>query len=353
MLRHLSIKDFAVVRNIELEFGPGMTVVSGETGAGKSLIIDALGFLSGLRADSSIVRHGAVRAELSAEFDITIHHPAQVWLRKVDLDDTGQCQLRRIIRADGGSRAWINARPVPLSQLTDLAAHLVEIHGQHEHQTLLSRQSQLGLLDAYAQNETERAAVQQATAHWQTLMDERDAVQTQGDISERINFIEHQLAELQRENLDPATITALDTSHRRQAHTAALIEACKNTTQALNGDDTTSALNLLQSARHNLSRVTEHDARLGEVESLLDSAMIQLDEALTLLDRIHNDLNVDPEQFEAIELQIGRLHHLARKHRCTPHELAAQRDRMAAEAESIRNMDIRLQQLDQHITNAI
>ncbi|AAF85142.1 DNA repair protein RecN [Xylella fastidiosa] len=353
MLRHLTIKDFAVVRNIELEFGPGMTVVSGETGAGKSLIIDALGFLSGLRADSSVVRHGAERAELSAEFNITIHHPARVWLRNVELDDADQCQLRRIIRADGGSRAWINARPVTLSQLSDLATHLVEIHGQHEHQTLLSRQSQLVLLDAYAQNETERDAVQQAAAHWQALLDERDALQAQGDMSERINFIEHQLTELQRENLDPATITALDASHRRQAHTAALIEACKNTTQTLNGDDTTSALHLLHAARHTLSRVTEHDARLGEVETLLDNAMIQVDEALTLLDRIHNDLNIDPEQLEAIELRIGRLHSLARKYRCTPLDLAAQRDRMAAEVESMRNMDIHLQQLDHRISNAM
>ncbi|HHW4678130.1 MAG TPA: DNA repair protein RecN [Xylella sp.] len=353
MLRNLSIKDFAIVRDIELEFGEGMTVVSGETGAGKSLIIDALGFLSGRRADSGVVRHGAERAELSAEFDLTLQHPAHVWLRNVELDDARQCQLRRIIRADGGSRAWINARPVTLSQLTDLATHLVEIHGQHEHQTLLSRQSQLVLLDAYARNETDRDAVQQATAHWQALLEERDALKIKGDVSEHIHFIEHQLAELQRENLDPATINALDASHRRQAHTTTLIEACKNATQTLNGDDTVSALNLLQSARHNLGRVTEHDTRLSEVETLLDNAMIQVDEALALLDRIHNDLNVDPEQFEATELRIGRLHHLARKHRCTPHELAAQRDRIAAEVESMRNIDIRLQHLDQHINAAI
>ncbi|WP_267119626.1 AAA family ATPase, partial [Xanthomonas sacchari] len=145
MLRHLSIKDFAVVRGTELEFGPGMTVVSGETGAGKSLMVDALGFLSGLRADSGVVRHGADRAELSAEFVPPAQ--ARAWLRENELDDEDHCQLRRVIRADGGSRAWINGRPVTLSQLAELAGHLVEIHGQHEHQALLSRGSQLGLLD--------------------------------------------------------------------------------------------------------------------------------------------------------------------------------------------------------------
>ncbi|MEE7567801.1 AAA family ATPase, partial [Xanthomonas sp. Kuri4-3] len=148
MLRHLSIKDFAVVRATELEFGPGMTVVSGETGAGKSLMVDALGFLSGLRADSGVVRHGADRAELSAEFALSAQTPARAWLADNELDDDELCQLRRVIRADGGSRAWINGRPVTLSQLGALAGFLVEIHGQHEHQALMSRGSQLALLDA-------------------------------------------------------------------------------------------------------------------------------------------------------------------------------------------------------------
>ncbi|HBN53468.1 MAG TPA: DNA repair protein RecN, partial [Stenotrophomonas sp.] len=169
MLRHLSIKDFAVVRATELEFGPGMTVVSGETGAGKSLMVDALGFLSGLRADSGVVRHGAARAELSAEFDLADDAPARRWLRDNELDDEEQCQLRRVIRADGGSRAFINGRPVPVSQLAELATFLVEIHGQHEQQALLSRPSQLALLDAYARNEAERAAVRAASGQWQAL----------------------------------------------------------------------------------------------------------------------------------------------------------------------------------------
>ena len=139
MLRHLALKDFAVVRAAELEFGDGMTVISGETGAGKSLLVDALGFLSGLRADSGVVRHGAERAELSAEFASAAGSPAQAWLADNELDDDGQCQLRRVIRADGGSRAWINGRSVTLSQLAELAGRLVEIHGQHEHQALLDR----------------------------------------------------------------------------------------------------------------------------------------------------------------------------------------------------------------------
>jgi DNA repair protein RecN (Recombination protein N) len=352
MLRHLSIKDFAVVRATELEFGPGMTVVSGETGAGKSLMVDALGFLSGLRADSGVVRHGAERAELSAEFALAVDHPAQRWLRENELDDDGQCQLRRVIRADGGSRAWINGRPAPLSQLAELAGHLVEIHGQHEHQALLSRSSQLGLLDAYARNAGEREQVRQAAARWQALLDEREALSAQGDVSDRIGYLGHQLAELEREDLDPASIATLNTGHRRQAHATALIDACNQTTDRLNGDDGESALSLLQTSRHALSRLVEHEPRLGEVDTLLDGAAIQLDEALALLDRIRDDLDADPTQFEAMERRMSRLHDLARKHRVAPEQLAEQRDRLAAEAESLRGADARLQRIGELIAEA-
>ncbi|MFS8372249.1 DNA repair protein RecN [Xanthomonas campestris] len=353
MLRHLSIKDFAVVRATELEFGPGMTVVSGETGAGKSLMVDALGFLSGLRADSGVVRHGADRAELSAEFQLPAEHPGLTWLADNELDDDAQCQLRRIIRADGGSRAWINGRPVTSSQLSDLAARLVEIHGQHEHQALMARNSQLALLDAYARNSAQREQVRQASQRWQALLDERDALSAQGDVSDRIGFLEHQLAELEREDLDPAAIAALDTNHRRQAHATALIGACESVVQQLNGDEGPSALRLLQDSRHDLARVAEHEPRLGEVDALLDSAAIQIEEALALLDRVRDDLDADPTQFEAMERRLGRLHDLARKHRVSPDELAAHRDHLTAEVESLRGADERLQQLDKHIEAAI
>lgn len=353
MLRHLSIKDFAVVRATELEFGPGMTVVSGETGAGKSLMVDALGFLSGLRADSGVVRHGADRAELSAEFQLPAEHPGLTWLADNELDDDAQCQLRRIIRADGGSRAWINGRPVTSSQLSDLAARLVEIHGQHEHQALMARNSQLALLDAYARNSAQREQVRQASQRWQALLDEHDALSAQGDVSDRIGFLEHQLAELEREDLDPAAIAALDTNHRRQAHATALIGACESVVQQLNGDEGPSALGLLQDSRHDLARVAEHEPRLGEVDALLDSAAIQIEEALALLDRVRDDLDADPTQFEAMERRLGRLHDLARKHRVAPDELAAHRDHLTAEVDSLRGADERLQQLDKHIEAAI
>ena len=352
MLRHLALKDFAVVRAAELEFGDGMTVISGETGAGKSLLVDALGFLSGLRADSGVVRHGAERAELSAEFAAAAGSPAQAWLADNELDDDGQCQLRRVIRADGGSRAWINGRSVTLSQLAELAGRLVEIHGQHEHQALLARTSQLDLLDAFARNDGERAAVREAARRWTALLREREQLSGQGDVSDRINYLEHQLAELQREDLAPAALEALVTSHRRQANAADLIQACDAALGQLAGDEAPSLTRQLQQVRADLARQAEHEPRLRDVDALLDGAAIQIEEALSLLGQVRDDLDAEPVQFDALERKLARVHDLARKHRVPLDGLQEQHDRLAAELDSLRGAGERLLLLNGEIDAA-
>jgi DNA repair protein RecN (Recombination protein N) len=352
MLTHLAIKDFAVVRAAELEFGEGMTVISGETGAGKSLLVDALGFLSGLRADSGVVRHGAERAELSAEFQPTPGSPALAWLAEHELDDDGQCQLRRVIRADGGSRAWINGRSVTLSQLGDLAGRLVEIHGQHEHQALLARHSQLELLDAYAGNQAEARAVRDAARQWSGLLGERDQLSGQGDVSDRINYLEHQLAELQREDLAPAALDALVASHRRQAHAASLIAACDQALVSLSGDEAPSLARQLQHTRADLARQVEHEPRLKDVDGMLESAAIQIEEALALLGQVRDDLEADPGQFEQLERRLARVHDLARKHRVPLDGLQDQHDRLATELDSLRGAGERLLKLNDEIETA-
>ncbi len=351
MLKHLALKDFAVVRSAELEFGPGMTVISGETGAGKSLLVDALGFLCGLRADSGVVRHGAERAELSAGFSLEDAAPALEWLRENELDAT-DCQLRRVIRADGGSRAWINGSSVTLLQLSELAALLVEIHGQHEHQALLSKPSQLGLLDAYARNEVERAAVRDAALRWSTLLRERDALSHQGDVSERVTYLEHQFRELQNEDLDAAALQALSASHRRQANASGLIDTCNAAFARLAGDDTPSVSRQLLQTLGELSRMAEHEPRLGEVGALLESATIQLDEALVVLDRVRDDLDADPAQFMELERKLTRVHDLARKHRVAPEQLGSRRESIGAELEALRGSGERMLVLEEEIAGA-
>ncbi|MGV8940014.1 MAG: DNA repair protein RecN [Lysobacter sp.] len=357
MLTHLSIKQFAVVSQAELTFGPGLTVISGETGAGKSLLVDALGLLSGLRADSGVVRHGAERAELVGEFTLDDVPAAAQWLQEQELDEDSaapdpRCLIRRVIRADGGSRAWVNGRPVTLAQLGELAARLVEIHGQHEHQALLSRPSQLALLDAYARTAAECRAVAGAAERWSSLLRERDQLSAQGDVSDRIDWLEHQYAELERETLEPESIAQLLLDHRRQAHASDLIDASENAFRQLGGDDGSSVSRALQQVRHELQRVVEHEPRLNEVDAMLAAAAIQLDEATTLLDRIRGDLDIDPSTFEAIERRLGRLHDLARKHRVAPEQLATQRDALGLELEALRGAGERLRKLDAEIDTA-
>jgi DNA repair protein RecN (Recombination protein N) len=346
MLTRLAIRDFAVVASAELEFGPGLTVISGETGAGKSLLVDALNFLSGLRADSGVVRHGAERAELAAAFDLGDAPAARNWLREAEFDDGDDCQLRRTLRADGGSRAWINGRPATLAQLGALAECLVEIHGQHEHQALLSRASQLALLDAYGRTEAESAAVRDAAQAWSALLRERDTLSRQGDVSERIGWLEHQLGELQRESLEPESIAELAAAHRRHAHSAALIAACDSAFARLGGDDGPALGRQLQQVRGELGRQLEHEPRLGEVDAMLDSAAIQLDEALALLEQVRADLDLDPAAFDELDHRLARLHELSRKHRVAPEGLAAQRDALNAELEALRGAGERMRVLD-------
>ncbi|KRD39852.1 DNA repair protein RecN [Lysobacter sp. Root916] len=352
MLTHLSLKHFVVVSAAELSFGPGLTVISGETGAGKSLLVDALGLISGLRADSGVVRHGADRAELVADFSLADAAPAAAWLRENELDEDDSCQVRRVIRADGGSRAWINGRPATLGQLADLASRLVEIHGQHEHQALLSKASQLALLDAYARNDAARAAVETAARDWSALLRERDALIAKGDVSERIGWLEHQHAELERETLEPEAIARLNADHKRHAHAAGLIAACDDAFARLGGEDGPSLSRNLQQVRAELQRVVEHEARLSDVDAMLDAAAIQVDEALALLGRVRDDLDLDPSAFDTLEQRLGRLHELARKHRVAPEQLAAHRDGMGAELDVLRGAGERLTRLDGEIAGA-
>ena len=355
MLAHLSLKQFAVVSAAELTFGPGLTVISGETGAGKSLLVDALGLISGLRADSGVVRHGAERAELVAGFTLDDAPPARDWLALNELDDDGAepaCQIRRVIRADGGSRAWINGRPVTLGQLSELAALLVEIHGQHEHQALLSRSSQLALLDAYGSTEPQRADVAAAAAQWTALLTERELLLAKGDVADRIDWLEHQFAELEREDLDPESIERLRHDHRRQAHASGLIEACESAFARLGGDEGPSLSRSLQQVRGELQRMAAHESRLGVVDGLLENAAIQVDEALVVLDRVRSDLDLDPIALEAIEQRLSRLHELSRKHRVSTEELAQHRDTIASELASLRGADERLKRVDRDLADA-
>ena len=345
MLTHLTLKDFAVVSAAELAFGAGMTVVSGETGAGKSLLVDALLWLTGARADAGIVRHGSERAELNAEFELGDAADAAAWLRDAELDDAGVCQLRRIIRADGGSRAWINGRPVTLSQLAELGALLVEIHGQQEHQALLDRSHQLTLLDAFGQHGERLALVAALATQWSAIEKQIAELSRTGDVDDRIGYLEHQLRELGRESLDPADIEELISNHRRQSHAASLLQGCDLALTRLSGDDGLSLHRGLRQVLSELVRLVEHEPRLADVIQGLESAQIHIDEANTSIERIRDDLDTDPQRLQELENRLARLHDLARKHRVTLPELGTRRAALSEELETLRGAGDKMRSL--------
>jgi DNA repair protein RecN (Recombination protein N) len=337
MLSSLTIKDFAVVSAVDVAFGAGMTVISGETGAGKSLLVDALMLLTGDRADAGMVRHGAERAELAAGFDLADAPVAAQWLRDAELDEDDACQVRRVIRADGGSRAWINGRPATLSQLAELGAMLVEIHGQHEHQALLVRSQQMALLDAFGRNQEALGAVRRHAAEWQVAQRRIAAQGSAGDVQARQDWLAHQLKEFLDESIEPSAIEDLLAAHKRHANAAQLLDGSARALTRLQADDGYALEPSLAQLRNELQRLADHDPRFGEAAALVDGAAIQLAEAAALIERARDELDLDPDRLAQIEQRMTRLHDLARKHRVPLQQLASARDALQAEFESLRD----------------
>ncbi len=343
MLKQLALRDFAVVRTAELRPGPGMTVVSGETGAGKSLLVDALLWLTGARADAGMVRAGAARAEVAAEFDLADAPAAAAWLAEHELDDDGACQLRRVVKADGGSKAWINGRAATLGQLAALGGHLVEIHGQHEHQALLSRDRQLALLDAFGRRAALAAPVRDLARRWQQADRAVAELQARGDVNDRVDFLRHQLAELEAETLDEASLAGLQALHRRATQAEALVQASERAMLLLGDED--GAMAPIGQALAALAKWTADEPRLAEAAGLAESARLQLAEAVALVEQARDGFDLDPEDLAEVERRLSRLHDLARKHRVPLADLSARRDALAAELAALDGAEARLASL--------
>jgi DNA repair protein RecN (Recombination protein N) len=346
MLTSLYVRHLAVVEEADLAFGPGLTVVSGETGAGKSLLVDALMLLAGARADSGIVRAGSDRAELAAEFDLSQLPEARDWLRREELDEDGTCQLRRVIRAEGSSRAWINGRPATLGQIGELAALLVEIHGQHEHQALLERTHQLNLLDAYAGNEGRVAQVRELAQQWRELGARIRKLAGGEDREHRLGLLRHELAELEQWALPADRLAELENSHKRLANASKLTEGIAGVVELLDGDSEFALRSSLSRAHAELGRLAGLDDRLSPMLELLDNAQIQLNEATDGLARYAQDVDLDPERYAEVDTHLTRLHELSRKHRLPVAELEARRIALHEELTELENAGEALERLE-------
>ncbi len=345
MLISLYVKDFAIVGKAEIAFGAGLTVVTGETGAGKSLLVDALLLLTGGRADSGCVRHGCERAELVAEFDLTDAPQAKTWLSEEALDDDGQCQLRRVIRTEGSSKCYINGRPVTLGQLSALGERLVEIHGQHEHQALLERTSQLALLDAYGNHPQLLAHVGDLAKRWRSIDEDIQRLMNGADEAERIAYLQHQLAELEQHALTPAQLDALTADHKRFTNAGQLIQGTAGAIEMLDGESEWALLRQLARAQTELTRLAEIDPRLQPAQELIDAAHIQLTEAADSLTRYQNTIDLDSEQLQRIETELGKLHELARKHRVPMADLKARAIALQEELQALQSAAVTLVKL--------
>ena len=336
MLQTLFVKDFAIVGEAEIGFAAGLTVVTGETGAGKSLLVDALLLLAGNRAEASVVRHGSERAELIAEFALADAPAARAWLAGEEFDDGDACQLRRVIRAEGSSRAWINGRPATLTQMQTLAEKLIEIHGQHEHQALLERTSQLALLDAYGGHADALASVAALAERWREIATKMRALSAGEGHSARIELLEHHLDELDRHALAPAELATLNDTHQRLANAGQLIQGSAAIAELLDGEGEFALLRLASRAQNELARLQQTDARLAPARELLDAAGIQLAETSDLIARYRDSLDLDPERLAETEAQIAKLHELSRKHRVPTAELKSHADSLRTELETLR-----------------
>jgi DNA repair protein RecN (Recombination protein N) len=338
MLTRLIARDFAIIESAEIELGPGLTALTGETGAGKSLMVDALLLLAGGRADAGMIRHGAERAEVAAEFDLTGHQKVRARLAELELDDGDECRLRRVLKADGTSRAFVNDRSVTLATLREIAAGLFEIHGQHEHQALLHRARQLAILDAYAGNEALLSELSSASRRWRAANDAIAALDAKaGRGGDTLEFLNFQLEELGRHDLSPAAVAALEDEHRRLAHHGELVAIAARATEALDGDEPHAVRTVLARMLAELERAAELDPRLVATAALVREALVPVEEAAEALARYRDADELDPERVARVERELARLHELARKHRVPiadlhirAAELARERDEIAA-----------------------
>lgn len=332
MLRRLTIRDFVIVDRLELDFRAGFGTLTGETGAGKSILLDALGLALGGRADPGSVRSGRDKADITAEFDLPLDGPLAQLLDGFDIPpEDGLIMLRRVVESGGRSRAWINGVPATLAQLREAGEYLADIHGQHAHHALLRPDAQRALLDAHAGVRDLATEVGELYRAWLKASQRRNEAERDSAAAERQReMLEWQLQELEQLAFDPQEWDELNAEQSRLAHAASLIEGAESSLALLaEGEVTITAM--LQSLSSRLEAMAEVDPSVEEVRELIAGAAIQADEALHALRRYRDRLDLDPGRLAELDRRISAIMDVARKHRVQPDELPGLRARWAEE----------------------
>ncbi len=353
MLTNLQVRDFAIVDQITVEFLPGMTVLTGETGAGKSILVDAVGLVLGERGGSQLVRAGAKRAEFSAEFDVSKLPAVRDWLEEHALDQDDECLLRRVIGADGRSRAFINGNPTPVQQLKTLGELLLDIHGQHFHQSLGRRSIQRDLLDHFGGLLPQRKKTEHAYKTWQTLRQRLQELQdADANRESRLDLLAFQLQELVSLGVSSGEFEALQSERQILQNSGRLAEGVSNALNSLYDDDASNANNALADASRAVANLVVYDDQLQPVIDMLETASIQISEATESLRRYGESIDMDPARRDWVEERLDAISAIARKHRVEPTQLADLCDRLGAEHDEIVHAEERGKELEMEVAAA-
>ncbi|MBD8491964.1 DNA repair protein RecN [Pseudomonas syringae] len=346
MLVHLSVHNYAIVEHLDLELDRGMSVITGETGAGKSIMLDALGLTLGDRADSGVVRPGADKADILATFDLADIPEAQAWLAERDLDNQGPCILRRVITAEGRSRAYINGTPCPQGDLKALGELMIDIHSQHEHQSLLKAETHRRLLDEYAGATDLARQVHLASQRWRQTRQELDRLSNSGDEQRaRHQLLSYQLEELESLSLGENELENLEQDHKALTNAESLLGICRQVIEQCSESDSGNVLHALTNSLNRLSGVSNTSTALNEATELLSSAQIQVEEAMGELNRFLDHFDADPARLQQIEERLDAIYSLARKHRIQPNEVATLHQKLLDEIETLNANDESIERL--------
>ena len=353
MLTNLQVRDYAIVDQIAVDFEPGMTVLTGETGAGKSILVDAVGLVLGDRGSGQLVRDGARRAEFSAEFDISELSHVRDWLEKQALEQDDECLLRRVISAEGRSRAFVNGNPVTMQQLKTLGELLLDIHGQHFHQSLGRRAVQRQLVDYFGELLEQRRDTEAAYSNWQSLRERLDQLRAaEADRASRLDLLQFQLQELEALELVEGEFEGLQAEREKLRHSGALADGVAKTLENLSENESANANSLLVEASRSLQAAVAFDSELESAAELLDTAAIQIAEARDALQRYGESLDMDPARRDWVEERLDDLQTLSRKHRVAVEDLPVLVDQLRTEFDELTHAEERGLQLEQHVSDA-
>ncbi|MEH0758499.1 DNA repair protein RecN [Vibrio sp. 16] len=350
MLAHLSVNNFAIVKSLQLELSKGMTTITGETGAGKSIAIDALGLCLGGRAEASMVRQGEEKTEVSAAFSLENNIHATRWLEDNDLLDGSDCILRRIINKEGRSRAFINGSPVPLSQLKSLGQLLINIHGQHAHHQLMKSDYQMAMLDQYAGHTNLLKSTRNAYQTWRQADNNLKQLKenSAANLAQK-QLLEYQIKELNELSIGEDEYEELEQEHKRLSNSGELASTCQQAIELIYEGEEVNALGILQSANHSLIQLAELDDKLAELPNMVAEAIIQLEEANSELRNYLDNIDVDPGRMAYVEERFSKVMSIARKHHVMPEELFQRHQDLLAQIEALDCSDEKLDALEQEV----